>query len=104
MPHNSILDTFPKLLLDCTRQHPDKIAMREKALGIWQTWTWRQMYDEVRALACGLASIGNIKPLFTRAHLPAPPGAPPTAPALRSQRRPLDGGGWGCSGGTASTR
>jgi long-chain acyl-CoA synthetase len=55
MPPNSVLDTFPKLLLDRTRQHPDKIAMREKDLGIWQTWTWRQMCDEVRALACGLA-------------------------------------------------
>ncbi len=58
MPHDSILDTFPKLLLDRTRQHPDKIAMREKDLGIWQTWTWRQMCDEVRALAGGLAAMG----------------------------------------------
>ena len=58
MPHDSVLDTFPKLLLDRTRQHPDKIAMREKALGIWQTWTWRQICDEVRALACGLATMG----------------------------------------------
>jgi long-chain acyl-CoA synthetase len=61
MPHNSVLDTFPKLLLDRTRQHPDKIAMREKALGIWQTWTWRQMYDEVRALAGGLAAMGLVR-------------------------------------------
>jgi len=58
MPHDSALDTFPKLLIDRTRQHPDKIAMREKALGIWQTWTWRQMYEEVRALAGGLAAMG----------------------------------------------
>src|SRR5262245_22661609 len=26
----------------------------------------------------------------------ATPGAPPAAPTLRSQRRPLDGGGWPC--------
>ena len=58
MPHDRALDTFPKLLLDRTRQHPDKIAMREKALGIWQTWSWRQMCDEVRALAGGLAAMG----------------------------------------------
>lgn len=32
--------------------------MREKDLGIWQTWTWRQVADEVRALACGLAAQG----------------------------------------------
>src|SRR5215470_10618269 len=48
------------------------------------------------ARATSSGSIGNIKPLFTRAHLPAPPGAAPAAPALRSQRRPLDGGGWPC--------
>ena len=58
MPHDRGLDTFPKLLLDRTIQHPDKIAMREKALGIWQTWSWRQIHDEVRALAGGLAAMG----------------------------------------------
>ena len=52
------LDTFPKLLLDRTKRHPDKIAMREKELGIWQEWSWCQMCDEVRALACGLAAQG----------------------------------------------
>jgi long-chain acyl-CoA synthetase len=61
MPHDSVLDTFPKLLLDRTRQHPDKIAMREKDLGIWQAWTWCQMYQEVRALTCGLAAIGLVR-------------------------------------------
>ncbi|MET0682769.1 MAG: AMP-binding protein [Casimicrobiaceae bacterium] len=35
--------------------HP---ATREKDLGIWQTWTWAQVEDEVRALACGLAAQG----------------------------------------------
>ncbi len=35
--------------------HP---AIREKDLGIWQTWTWSQVAAEVRALACGLAAIG----------------------------------------------
>ena len=32
--------------------------MREKYLGIWQSWTWAQVADEVRWLACGLASQG----------------------------------------------
>ena len=52
------LDTFPRLLLRhaATRgRHP---ATREKDLGIWQTWTWSQVEDEVRALACGLAAQG----------------------------------------------
>ena len=35
--------------------HP---ACREKDLGIWQTWTWREVADEVRSLACGLAAQG----------------------------------------------
>jgi long-chain acyl-CoA synthetase len=32
--------------------------MREKDLGIWQAWTWAQVADEVRAIACGLAELG----------------------------------------------
>src|SRR5262245_16218509 len=58
MPHDHSLDTFPKLLLAHAQQHPHKIAMREKDLGIWQAWTWRQMYEEVRTLACGLVAMG----------------------------------------------
>jgi len=32
--------------------------MREKDLGIWQSWSWQQYADEVRWLACGLAARG----------------------------------------------
>src|SRR3954469_4022646 len=32
--------------------------MRHKDLGIWQTWTWAQMRDEVLALAAGLHRLG----------------------------------------------
>ena len=52
------LDTFPRLLLYQAQVRPDAPAIREKDLGIWQTWTWRQVADEVRALACGLAAQG----------------------------------------------
>jgi long-chain acyl-CoA synthetase len=52
------LDTFPKLLLRHARQRGDKPAIREKDFGIWQFWTWRQMADEIRAFACGLAELG----------------------------------------------
>jgi len=51
-------DTFPKILLDLAARRGDRPAIREKDYGIWQTWTWRQVADEVRALACGLASMG----------------------------------------------
>ena len=52
------LDTFPKLLMHHARARGALPAIREKDLGIWQTWTWHQFADEVRALACGLAARG----------------------------------------------
>ena len=52
-------DTFPRpaahARASCGPTHP---ATREKDLGIWQTWTWREVAAEVRALACGLAAQG----------------------------------------------
>jgi long-chain acyl-CoA synthetase len=52
------LDTFPRLMLHHARVRPAHPATREKALGIWQTWTWTEVAAEVRALACGLAAQG----------------------------------------------
>ena len=52
------LDTFPKLLLHHALVRGGLPAIREKDLGIWQTWTWKRFADEVRALACGLAAQG----------------------------------------------
>jgi len=52
------LDTFPKLLLHHARTRGGRPAIREKDLGIWQTWTWKRLADEVRALACALAEQG----------------------------------------------
>jgi long-chain acyl-CoA synthetase len=52
------LDTFPRLLLHHAKVRGDHPATREKDLGIWQTSTWSQVADEVRALACGLAAQG----------------------------------------------
>jgi long-chain acyl-CoA synthetase len=55
---SATLDTFPKLLMRHAQERSDRPAIREKDLGIWQTWTWRQFADEVRALACALAAEG----------------------------------------------
>ncbi len=52
------LHTFPRLLLDHARNRPDAPAMREKYLGIWQTLSWAEVAERVRALACGLAELG----------------------------------------------
>ena len=52
------VDTFPLLLLQHAREQGNRTAIREKDLGIWQSWTWAQVANEVRALACGLAAQG----------------------------------------------
>ena len=52
------LDTFPKLLMHHAQVRGSRPAIREKDLGIWQTWTWKRFADEARALAAGLAAEG----------------------------------------------
>jgi len=51
-------DTFPKLLNDNAQRFASRVAMREKDYGIWQSWTWAQMREEIVALANGLAALG----------------------------------------------
>jgi len=58
MEQDSILDTFPRLLQSHVKLRPAQDAMREKNLGIWQSWSWAEAASEIRALACGLASLG----------------------------------------------
>jgi long-chain acyl-CoA synthetase len=52
------LDTFPKLMLHNSRVRGDRPAMREKELGIWQTWNWAQSGAEIARIAGGLATLG----------------------------------------------
>jgi long-chain acyl-CoA synthetase len=52
------LDTFPKLLLSHAQVRGARPAIREKDLGIWQSWTWAEVRDEIEWLACGLAQAG----------------------------------------------
>ena len=55
---NDALDTFPKLLLRNAKKYRDRPAMRHKDFGIWQTWTWSQMHEEIRAFSLGLKQLG----------------------------------------------
>ena len=50
--------TFPRLLLKHAAERRDHPALREKDLGIWQTWSWGKSADEIRALSAGLAALG----------------------------------------------
>ncbi|MHA1524620.1 MAG: AMP-binding protein [Alphaproteobacteria bacterium] len=52
------MDTFPKILRHNAQALRDHVAAREKDLGIWQSWTWAQVYDEVRLFALGLHALG----------------------------------------------
>jgi long-chain acyl-CoA synthetase len=55
---NGTHDTFPKLLLQHARERESHPAIREKALGIWQSWSWGEVRGEIEALACGLSEAG----------------------------------------------
>jgi long-chain acyl-CoA synthetase len=50
--------TLPQFLLRNARQYSQNVAMREKAKGIWQEWTWAQYLIEVKDLTLGLVSLG----------------------------------------------
>ncbi|MBN9423231.1 MAG: long-chain fatty acid--CoA ligase [Candidatus Accumulibacter sp. 66-26] len=52
------MDTFPRLLFYHAQTRGEKTAMREKDLGIWQSWSWSDVAEHVRAVACGLAEMG----------------------------------------------
>ena len=50
--------TLARLLAANARSHGRQVAMREKALGIWQEFTWAEVLDEVLAVAAGLEQLG----------------------------------------------
>ena len=51
-------DTFPKLLLRNARERGARVAFRHKDLGIWQSWTWAEVAEQIRAYARGLEQLG----------------------------------------------
>ena len=52
------LDTMPKLLARNVAEFGDSPAYREKDLGIWQTWTWKEASSQVMNLSKGLIDLG----------------------------------------------
>ena len=51
-------ETFPQLLLQRLKHDAERPAKREKAYGIWRTWTLGELCEESFALAAGLADLG----------------------------------------------
>ncbi|MGD9536879.1 MAG: long-chain fatty acid--CoA ligase [Alphaproteobacteria bacterium] len=50
--------TLPQWLAWRAADHPECVALRQKALGIWQPVTWRQYFEQAGAVAHGLAALG----------------------------------------------
>jgi long-chain acyl-CoA synthetase len=51
-------DTLPKLFLKKSAERGDRIAMREKDFGIWQSYSWNDYRAYAFAIAHGLLSLG----------------------------------------------
>ena len=51
-------ETLPALLKLRAEQYPDEVFMSRKYLGIWQTYTWKEVYAEVESFHCGLVKLG----------------------------------------------
>ncbi|MFT6451754.1 MAG: long-chain acyl-CoA synthetase [Halocynthiibacter sp.] len=52
------LISIPALLARNVAEHGNRPAYREKEFGIWQSWTWAETAQEIRAMALGLLAIG----------------------------------------------
>lgn len=52
------VDTIPKLLRYQESRFRRRVLHRKKDFGIWQRYTWGDVYGRVRALAMGLAELG----------------------------------------------
>lgn len=55
------METFPSLLQQHATQSGNRTALRMKRHGIWNSYTWQEVANEVQKLACGFAATG-LKP------------------------------------------
>jgi len=51
-------ETLPAVFWNAVEMRQDKVWLRQKKFGIWQTWTWREAAQVVREIANGLLSLG----------------------------------------------
>ena len=52
------LDTIPKILVRNYRDFGQRVAMRQKMLGVWREYTWNECHDNVKEFSLGLANLG----------------------------------------------
>ncbi|MBV1866965.1 MAG: AMP-binding protein [Marinosulfonomonas sp.] len=53
--------SLPALLARNAKKFGTSPAYREKEFGVWQTWTWLETAEEIRAMALGFLSLGMEK-------------------------------------------
>jgi long-chain acyl-CoA synthetase len=51
-------ETLPQFLLEHAKNTPDKVALRERNYGIWQSLTWREYLEQVKYFCLGLVHLG----------------------------------------------
>ncbi|HUG35755.1 MAG TPA: AMP-binding protein [Candidatus Limnocylindrales bacterium] len=51
-------DTLPRLFRHVVTERGDRVAMREKALGIWRAITWREYGERAKEVGLGLCALG----------------------------------------------
>lgn len=54
-------ETLPQYLIEHAREHPERVALRERNRGIWQSITWGEYHSHVKDFCLGLVSLG-LKP------------------------------------------
>ncbi|HJU32323.1 MAG TPA: AMP-binding protein [Hyphomicrobiaceae bacterium] len=56
--HIAANDTLPKLLRYNARHHGGDVALREKKLGLWKSYTWRDFHERTKLWALALRNLG----------------------------------------------
>lgn len=51
-------DTIPAMFWNGVAARGDRVFLREKKLGIWQSWTWTEVGKAVQEMAAGLIALG----------------------------------------------
>jgi len=51
-------ETIPAVFWNAVRLRGDKVWLREKELGVWRSWSWKQTGEAVREVAHGLMALG----------------------------------------------
>ena len=51
-------DTLPRLFRHVVRERGDRVAMREKHLGIWRGISWREYGEQAKRVGLGLVALG----------------------------------------------